>query len=167
MINLELFKKVIPSSNDIKTLHYILDDFHRTKAFRLNYPQKQLIQHAHKQLGFGSLNLACGSCTARGMNKIISYCANFIDETSYTVTPKITTKKVKKKAKTTPKQIDIEDSIEELTTDQRKQIMREVCDDDFKLPTNYMALKKYAEDKLKKKYAKGTKKKTILKDLGV
>jgi hypothetical protein len=148
MIKIETFRKIATDSKDVDTLYALLNHFQTHKGFRHDYKQNQLIKVLHKQLGFGNLNTSCGSCLSTGMNKIITYCNNFIVETDYTVTPKITTKKVKRKAK----QIDIEESIEEIESE---------------IPSNYMALKKYAETKLGKKYAKGTKKKTILKDLGV
>ena len=156
MIAKEHFNKIFHTSEDTDNLYLTLDQYDRTKSARISWPSLLILEHAHKFLGFGSLNKSCGNCIKTGLNKILSYLNTYITEPEIKIMPKITKKKVKQIAK----QTTLEESINEVMDEKRN---------DFEpgevIPTNYMALKKYAENKLGKKYPKGTKSATIRKDL--
>jgi len=142
-MNEQRFKELFKDVKDVNMLFTIVSNYQKTKMFSLRHPQKLLVQEAHVFIGLGKLNLSCGSCIARGLNKIIQYSSTYIPNVDYTIKPQVTKKKVAKKA--------------EAKTEEQP---------DFK-KMHFSTLKAIAEKTLKKKYKKGTSKKDILKDLGV
>lgn len=163
-MNLQNFTKTFPKCEDPQTVFAILDRYEKEKAFSLNHRQKMAIQDLHVFIGHGKLNLACGSCIGRGMNKIIQYLNNYVGDVDYTTTPKVTKKTVKTKVKAQTKS----DPIKEVIKKASASIDQYVKDGetDFKA-MHFSTLKSVAEKRLQKKYPKGTKKTDILKDLGV
>lgn len=139
-MTLQQIKQAFPTVDGDK-LFGILKTFQDTKALRVDWQQKLMIEKAVKYIGAGSMNKSCGSCVANVCRKLIKYAEMYYPNVSHTVMPMITKKKV----------MNVSTKAEKIFYIKKSEI-----------PSNFLKLKSKVEKYLEIKFPKGTGKDQVM-----